>query len=81
MQFRDDQERLVAEQAVLQYRAVKEAADRAEFGHGMEAIETAALEGSREHGRRLIESALRRRALSQKDRPARIAEGGPTSKG
>lgn len=81
MEFRDEQERLIAEQAVLQYRAVNEAADRAAFGHGMEAIEDAALEGCREHGRRLIESALRRRALSEKARPARGAGAGPTSNG
>lgn len=67
MTFRDEHERLIAEQAVLQYRAVQEAGDGAAFGHGMEAIETAALESSREHGRRLIESAMSRRASSEKD--------------
>ncbi len=81
MEFRDEQERLIAEQAVLTYRAVQAAADEAAFGEGMEAIETAALEGCREHGKRLIESALRRRASSEKDRSARVAGAGRTLNG
>jgi hypothetical protein len=38
MDFRDERERLIAEQAVLQYRAVQEAA---KYGHGLEAMERA----------------------------------------
>lgn len=81
MQFRDERERLVAEQAVLNYRAVQEAADDAEFGHGMDAIETSALEGCRAHGRQLMEAALRARASSEKDRSALVAGARPTSNG
>lgn len=66
MQYRDDHERLVAEQAVLAYRAVNRAADEAEFGHGMEAMEGAALDASRDHARRLLEAASRRRLEAEK---------------
>lgn len=81
MRFKDERERLIAEQAVLAYREVQKAADDAEFGHGMEAIESVALERSREHGKRLLESALSHRARSQKDRSARTAGAKPTSNG
>jgi hypothetical protein len=81
MRFRDEQERLIAEQAVLAYRAVNDAAAAAAFGHGMEAIEDAALPGCRAQGRRLIELAMARRA-TQKDRAtARDAASGRTSSG
>lgn len=81
MQFKDEQERLIAEQAVLAYRAVNEAADKAEFGHGMEAIEDAALAGCREQGRRLIEMALTRRAVEKGRARARDAGSGRTPSG
>lgn len=80
MQFRDDQERLVAEQAVLQYRATLQAADEATFGHGMEAIEEAALAGSREHGRRLVELAMQR-AAQKASTSVPAAAAGRTSNG
>jgi len=81
MQFKDEQERLIAEQAVLAYRAVNQAADQAEFGHGMEAIEDSALRGCREQGRRLIELAMRRRAVEKDRARARDAAGDRTSSG
>lgn len=65
MDFRDERERLIAEQAVLQYRAVQEAAAAAKYGHGLEAMELAALAGSREHGRRLLSQAMQ--AASEKE--------------
>lgn len=79
MQFKDDQERLIAEQAVLAYRSTLQAADEAEFGRGMEAIEDAALAGSREHGRRLLELAMKRAAAQKKKRRARTAADERTS--
>lgn len=73
MDFRDEQERLIAEQAVLQYRAVREAAAAAEYGHGLEAMEVAALAGSREHGKRLLSQAMK--AASEKGATRRRAPG------
>lgn len=62
----NDSERLIAEQAVLAYRAVQEAADQAAFGHGMEAMEEAALTKCREQVRRMLCEAARSRIESQK---------------
>lgn len=81
MRFRNDQERLIAEQAVLAYRATVQAADEAAFGHGMEAIEDAALAGSRAHGRRLIELAMKRAAAQKRKRRAPTAAARRTSSG
>ena len=81
MRFATDTERLIAEQAVLSYRAVEEAADRAEFGHGLEAIEDAALKAGREQSRRLIESAMGRAAAEKASASARVAGDGLTSSG
>jgi len=81
MQFKNETERLVAEQAVLAYRAVNEAADQAEFGHGMEAIEDAVLEGIRENGRSWIASAMNEQAEKKGLVIARAAGGKPTSNG
>jgi hypothetical protein len=44
MKFMDEQERLVAEQAVLGLRAVREAADKAQCGRGLEVVEAAVME-------------------------------------
>lgn len=71
MRCRDEHERLVAEQAVLAYRAVNRAADDAVFGHGMRAMEDVALEASRDHARRLLEAASRRRLEAEKNDPRR----------
>lgn len=79
MRFRNDQERLVAEQAVLAYRATVQAADDAEFGHGMEAIEDVALKSSREHGRRLIELAMKQMAAQKRKSSAPVAGDARTS--
>jgi len=81
MRYKDAQEQLIAEQAVLHYRAVCEAAEQAAFGHGMEAMETAALEAGREHIARLIQTTANQRAASEKAtrRGARIAADRPDS--
>jgi len=83
MQFRDEQERLIAEQAVLQYRAVQQAAEEAKWGHGMQAIEDAALDGCRVQARKWIETAMAARAKAEKNtaRSARTAASGRTSNG
>jgi len=81
MQFRDDHEELIAEQAVLAYRATVRAADEAACGRGMEAIEDAAFEGSQAHGRRLLELAMERVAAQKRKRRARTAGGRRTSNG
>lgn len=81
MQFKNETERLVAEQSVLAYRAVTEAADQAEFGHGMEAIEDAVLDGIRRTGRDWIELAMNERAEKRGSVLARPAGEGPTSSG
>lgn len=66
MQFRDERERLIAEQAVLAYRAVQEAAEKAEYGHGFEVMEEAALAGCRETGKRMLTLAIQARANAEK---------------
>lgn len=81
MHFRNEQEQLVAEQAVLAYREVNEAADHAEFGHGMEAIEDAVLHGIRDMGRIWIETAMNERAKKGGPAIVRPADEGPTSSG
>ena len=83
MRFKDERERLIAEQAVLGYRAVQEAASKAVWGYGMEAMEEATLEVCREHGRRLLEEAAAARVAVEKKRArvARVVDDGPISNG
>ena len=83
MEFKDERERLIAEQAVLGFRAVEAAAAQAAWGHGMEAMEEATLEVCREHGRRLLqEVAANRVAVEKKKGPtARVVDDGPISNG
>jgi hypothetical protein len=64
MEFMSERERLVAEQAVLAFRAVQEAADKAQWGHGLETVEDAVLEQGREQQRRMLNQAME--AASQK---------------
>lgn len=51
-----EDERLIAEQAVATYRAVRLAGDRAPHGHGLAHLEQAV----REHGDALLRETLRR---------------------
>lgn len=51
-----DDERLIAEQAVATFRAVRLAGDRAPHGHGLAHLEQAV----REHGDALLRETLRR---------------------
>ena len=64
-----DEERLVAEQAVLTYRAVVEAAETASHGHGMDAMETAILDHGRKHLRAMLRHAAGAHAEAQKKGP------------
>lgn len=59
MRFRDEQERLVAEQAVLGLRAVREAAAKAQWGRGLEVVELAVLEQGRKQQQQVLEAAMR----------------------
>jgi hypothetical protein len=63
--FRDENERLVAEQAVLVYRAVREAAQSAPHGQGLACMEAAVLDQGREHLRQMLERATAAEAEAQ----------------
>lgn len=54
----DENERLVAEQAVLAYREVKKAMEAAPYGQGMACTEGAVLVQGREQQRRMLELIL-----------------------
>jgi hypothetical protein len=54
----DEQERLVAEQAVLAYREVHQAMQSAPHGQGMACTEAAVLAQGREQQRRVLELVL-----------------------
>lgn len=58
IEYRGEQERLIAEQAVLTYRAVFEAGAQAPHGQGMDAMEGAILD----HGRELLRQTLQHAA-------------------
>lgn len=64
--FPDENERLVAEQAVLVYRAVMEAAQTAPHGQGLACMETAVLDQGREHLRQILQRATTAQAQVQK---------------
>jgi hypothetical protein len=61
-----DSERLVAEQAVLTLRALNEAADKAEHGKGMAALESVIHDKGMEHLRGMIAAATASRPEAQK---------------
>jgi hypothetical protein len=61
-----EQERLVAEQAVLTLRALNEAADKAQWGHGMEALESVIHDKGFEHLRTMLGVAANARPEAQK---------------
>lgn len=64
--YRDENERLVAEQAVLVYRSVIEAMQTAPHGQGMACMEDAVLQEGREHLRQILERAATAHAEAQK---------------
>lgn len=63
--FRDENERLVAEQAVLVYRAVVEAAQTAPHGQGLACMEVAVLDQGREHLRQMLQRATTAQVQAQ----------------
>lgn len=66
MQFKDEEERLIAEQAVLAYREVQTACRGAAFGHGLEVLEEAVIVAGRRQQRQMLEKALGSQAEAQK---------------
>ena len=69
--FRDENERLVAEQAVLVYRSVMEAMQTAPHGQGMACMEDAVLHHGREYLCRMLERAATAHPEAQKKGSAR----------
>jgi hypothetical protein len=61
-----DAERLVAEQAVLTLRALNDAADKAEHGKGMAALESVIHDKGFEHLRHMLAAAAASRPEAQK---------------
>lgn len=81
IRIRNEQERLVVEQALLMYREVEAAGEAATHGQGMAALEDATLTLGRRQMQVVMEQALRSRAEAQKGgADARTAAGGPGSK-
>jgi hypothetical protein len=81
--FRNDAERLIAEQAVLLHRQVMEAVERAPQGHGLEVTEAAVMQGGMGFLRHLLEQSLSAHQEAQKGGSARGlagAEAKPRSK-
>jgi hypothetical protein len=68
--FKDENERLVAEQAVLVYRSVIDAMHAAPHGKGMAYMEGAVMQGGREHLREILERAASTHEGAQKGGPA-----------
>lgn len=66
VQVNSEEERLIAEQALLMYRESVAAADAAPHGQGLAAIEDAVLERGRDQMRLTIEQALKAQARAQK---------------
>ncbi len=73
MAYGDENERLVAEQAVLVYRSVIEAMQTAPQGQGMACMEDALLHHGREHLRQMLERATTAHPEAQKKGPARTS--------
>lgn len=70
IEYRSEQERLVAEQAIAVYREVSEAMRTAPHGRGMEVMETALLNKGREHLRNILAQAMSTHPEVQKGGPA-----------
>lgn len=70
MEFKNDNERLVAEQAVLVYRSVIDAMHGAPHGQGLACMEAAVMQGGREHLRQMFERAASTHEGVQKGGPA-----------
>jgi len=66
IEVRNEQERLIAEQAILAYREVQAAGEAAPHGQGMAALEGATVETGRRQMRLVLEQALGSRCEGQK---------------
>jgi hypothetical protein len=81
--FRNETERLIAEQAVLLHRQVIEAMERAPHGHGLEVTEAAVMQGGTAFLQHLLQQSLSAHPEAQKGGSARgraNAEAKPRSK-
>jgi len=78
IEFKDENERLVAEQAVLVYRSVIDAMHAAPHGKGLACMEAAVMQGGREHLRQMYERAASTHEGVQKGGPVvgRASAGG-----
>ena len=82
LRVEDEQERLVALQAVETYRALRRAVKAAPHGKGLATVEAVVHDQGLDHLRTMYESALRDHPEAQKKGPARWAApaaGGPPS--
>jgi hypothetical protein len=79
--FQDENERLVAEQAVLVYRAVMEAAQTAPHGQGLTRMETAVLDQGREHLRQILQRATTAQAQEKGGAVGAAGAAGPLAFG
>ena len=70
MPYQDENERLVAEQAVAVYRAVVKAMEHAPHGHGLACMEEALLKEGRGHLQELLSRAMSTHPEVQKGGPA-----------
>ncbi len=65
------EERLVAEQAILLHRQVRDAMQNAPFGQGLAVTEAAVLDGGREFLQKMLQEALSAQPEAQKGGSAR----------
>jgi hypothetical protein len=68
--YRDENERLVAEQAIAVYRATVEAMETAEHGKGLATMEAAVMEHGQAHLAELLKRAISAHGEAQKGGPA-----------
>ena len=77
IQYNDPDEQLMAEQAVLAFRAVKQAAKQAKHGHGLEAMENAIMIDGLAHLNQMLQHAAASHSEAQKKgstaKPASVA--------
>ena len=76
IEVQDERERLVAEQALLAFRAMGRARDAAEHGHGLEAIERVAIGDGLGVVRQMVQQSLSAHEEAQKKGSA---SGGATA--
>jgi len=70
LSYRDENERLVAEQAIAVYRSTVDAMETAEHGKGLATMEAAVMEHGQAHLAELLKRAISAHAEAQKGGPA-----------